>query len=322
MSDASSVGVGHESAPALSKTRAKVGLHTAKRYREVYLLLIPGFVYFVLLWFIPAVGNVLFAMINYHPLRGFFGSEWVGLEHFRRLFAVPELARMLRNTFVISGMRLLYGFPVPIILSLLLNDVDRNGLKRTFQNIIYLPHFLSWVVVATITLSILAPDGLLNAAVEALGGQSRNYMIQPQYFRWILVFQGIWKDAGWGTVIYLAALSNVDPNLYEAAEIDGCTRLQRTRYITFPAILGTAVVVFLLAVGRLVNENFQQIFLMLNPIVLDKGDVFETYIFRVGIESGQFGYATAVGLFKSVVAFVMVVGANWLIRQTGQRGIY
>lgn len=298
------------------------GLHTARRYREVYLLLIPGFAYFVIFWFIPAIGNVLFAMIDYHPLRGFFGSDWVGFANFERLFSVPELGRMLRNTFIISGMRLLFGFPVPIVLSLLLNDVRGERLKRAFQNIIYLPHFLSWVVVATITLSILSPDGLVNLVVEAFGGEAQNFMIRPRYFRWILVFQGIWKDAGWGTVIYLAALSSVDPNLYEAAEIDGCNRIQRTRFITFPAILGTIVVVFLLAVGRLINENFQQIFLMLNPIVLGKGDVFETYIFRVGIEGGQFGYATAVGLFKSVVAFVMVVAANWLIRKSGQRGIY
>lgn len=316
--------LGADDAPAPVSRIAKSGggLHTVRRYREVYLLLIPGFVYFVVLWFVPAVGNALFAMINYHPLRGFLGSEWVGLEHFRRLFSVPDLGRMLRNTFVISGMRLAFGFPVPIVLSLLLNDVTNDRLKKTFQNIIYLPHFLSWVVVATISLSILAPDGLINILVQLLGGEPRNFMVQPSYFRWILVFQGIWKEAGWGTVIYLAALSSVDPNLYEAAEMDGCNRLQRTRYITFPAILGTVVVVFLLAVGRLVNENFQQIFLMLNPIVLEKGDVFETYIFRVGIESGQFGYATAVGLFKSVVAFVMVVGANWLIRKSGRRGIY
>jgi putative aldouronate transport system permease protein len=288
----------------------------------VYLLPIPGLAYFAILWFIPAIGNVLFALIDYHPLKGFFGSDFVGLKHFIRLFSVPDLGMMLRNTFIISGMRLVFAFPVPIILSLLMNDVRNETVKRTFQNVIYLPHFLSWVVVATISLSMLAPQGFINLVIAALGGEEKHFMLYPQYFRWILVFQGIWKSAGWGTVIYLAALSNIDPNLYEAAEMDGCSRFQRTIYITFPALLGTIVVVFLLSVGRLINENFQQIFLMLNPIVLEKGDVFETYIFRVGIEKGQFGYATAVGLFKSIVAFVMVVGANWVIRRAGQRGIY
>jgi putative aldouronate transport system permease protein len=287
------------------------------------LLAVPGILYFAVFRIFPAFGNFAFALIDFHPLRGFFGSAFVGLKYFERLFSNPELGMMMRNTFIISGLRLIFAFPVPVVLALLMNDIRNEPVKSLIQNVIYLPHFISWVVVATITVSILAPGGgLANQVIALLGGKEINFLIKPELFRPILVVQGIWKEAGWGTVIYLAALSSVDPNLYEAAEIDGCNRMQKTWHITVPAIMSTVVVVFLLNVGRLINENFQQIYLMMNPLVAEQGEVFETFVFRIGLEQGQFGYGTAVGLFKSVVALVMVVGANSIIRRFGQRGIY
>jgi len=265
----------------------------------------------------------VFAFLEYNFIQGLFHSRWVGLKHFRRLFAYPDLWRLVRNTFVISGMRLFFAFPIPVALSLFINDIRLSPLKRTIQSLIYLPHFISWVVIAAITIELLAPGGgLVNSIITAMGGKEVYFMLEKDLFRPILVVQGIWKEAGWGTVMYLAALASVNPNLYEAAEIDGCTKLQKTIHISLPAIKGTVIILFLLQVGRLINENFQQIFLMMNPAVQEKAEVFETYTFYRGIIGGEFGYSTAVGLFKSIVAFAMIVVSNSIIRRAGERGIY
>lgn len=303
----------------MTQAMKRSGIH---RFGMIYLIMLPGFLYIILFRLIPLWGN-LFAFMEYNTVRGIFHSRWVGFKHFIRLFTYPDLWMLIRNTFVISLMRLVWGFPMPIILSLFLNDLGRPVLKRILQSLIYLPHFISWVVVASITMQILKPGGgLVNSIITSLGGSEIFFMTEPDFFRPLLVIQGIWKEAGWGTVMYLAALAGVDPNLYEAAEIDGCSKFQRTLFISLPAIKGTAIILFLLAIGRLINENFQQIFLMMNPLVQEKGEVFETYTFYLGIIGGRFGYTTAVGLFKSIVAFTMVVAANKVIRLMGERGIY
>ena len=287
----------------------------------IYLIMIPGMLYFLLFRIIPLWGN-LFAFMEYNVVRGVFHSRWVGLKHFRRLFAYDELWRLVRNTFIISGMRLIFGFPVPVLLSLFLNDTANQKIKRSIQSLIYLPHFISWVVVASITMQVLAPKGIINNILEPFIDTPINFLTNASLFRPIIVLQGIWREAGWSTVMYLAALAGVDPSLYEAAEIDGCSKWQKTRLISLPAIKGTVIVLFLLAIGRLVNENFQQIFLMMNPLTQEVGEVFETYVFYMGIVGGKFGLSTAVGLFKSIVAFTMIVISNSIIRALGERGIY
>jgi putative aldouronate transport system permease protein len=293
-----------------------------RRYRVVYLIMLPALIVMFVYRILPLWGYV-FAVIDYNPFLGVFRSPWVGLRNFERLFGYQDLRLLLRNTFVISGMRLLIGFPVPILLALFLNDTRNAALKRTMQSLIYLPHFISWPVVVAITVTVLAPGGgLVNEVIKALGGTEISFLIRPNWFRPLLVLQGIWKEAGWGTVVYLAALANIDPNLYEAASIEGCNKLQRTWYITLPAAKGVAITLFILGLGRMVNENFQQIFLMMNPLTQAKGEVFETYNFTMGIIFGEFSYATAVGLFKSIVAFIMITVANWLIRRAGERGLY
>lgn len=292
------------------------------RYRFVYLIMLPGFVTILLFRYFPILGNV-FAFIDFNPIAGVFGSKWVGLRYFRELFAFEDLTMLLRNTFIISGMRLLFGFPVPIVLAILINDISSSFLKRSVQSTVYLPHFVSWVVVATISIRILSPSGgLINNIISAFGGEPVFFLSRPGLFRWILVGQGIWKEGGWGTVLYLAALSGIDPNLYEAAQIDGAGRWRQVLHVTIPGISSTIVILLILSVGRMINENFQQIFLMMNPLVYEVGDVFETYVYRIGIVGGRFGYATAIGFFKSVVALVMVVGANQVAKKVGQAGLF
>jgi putative aldouronate transport system permease protein len=284
--------------------------------------MLPGFVTILLFRYFPILGNV-FAFIDFNPIAGVFGSKWVGLRYFRELFAFEDLTMLLRNTFIISGMRLLFGFPVPIVLAILINDISSSFLKRSVQSTVYLPHFVSWVVVATISIRILSPSGgLINNIISAFGGEPVFFLSRPGLFRWILVGQGIWKEGGWGTVLYLAALSGIDPNLYEAAQIDGAGRWRQVLHVTIPGISSTIVILLILSVGRMINENFQQIFLMMNPLVYEVGDVFETYVYRIGIVGGRFGYATAIGFFKSVVALVMVVGANQVAKKVGQAGLF
>lgn len=293
-----------------------------RRHFGIYVFIAVGLVYFGMFKFVPLVYNYI-ALVDFNPLRGVFGSPFVGLKHFRRLFAFYDLQRLLRNTFVISGMRIALGFWIPILFTLLLHDFRNQGIKRSVQTIIYFPHFISWAVVAGLTQKILSPaSGFVNQLIVAGGGEAHHFLVDANWFRWILVFQGIWKESGFGTIIYLAALSGVSPDLYEAAKVDGCNKWQIMRFINIPALIGTAVIMLLLAVGRIINENFAQIFVMLSPTVQNVGDVFETYVFRVGIMEGQISYTTAVSLFKSVVAAVMVVSANTIVDKLGYRGIY
>ena len=291
------------------------------RYREIYLIMLPGLIFFLIFRITPLFGRVM-AFMDYSIVRGFEGSPWVGFKHFERFFTSPDFWVLTRNTFLISGLRLLFGFPVPIIFSLFLNDYRSQTTKRILQSTIYLPHFVSWPVVASLTILLLAPDtGPLNIIVERITGESIFFLIDEQYFRPLLVAQGIWKEAGWGTVIYLAALANVDPGLYESAMIDGANRVQRTVHITLPALFSTAIILFILQLGRMVNENFQQIFLMLTPLTYDVGDVYETFVYRMGLQDGRFSLSTAVGTFKAVVAFIMIMASDFVIKKTGARGV-
>jgi putative aldouronate transport system permease protein len=220
-----------------------------KRYSAVYIIMIPGLVYFIVFKIFTLWGN-LFAFMDYNVVKGIFGSTWVGLKHFRRLFAYEDLWVLIRNTFVISGMRLLFGFPVPILLALFLNDMRNQIAKRTMQSLVYLPHFISWPVVAAMTMELLAPNkGLVNSVIKSLGGQEIFFLMNENLFRPVIVFQGIWKEAGYGTIMYLAALASVDMSLYEAADIDGCSRWQKTWNISLPTIKSTVIILFLLQLG-------------------------------------------------------------------------
>ncbi|OXS76613.1 protein lplB [Domibacillus enclensis] len=293
-----------------------------KRDKWLYLLLLPGLLYFLVFKYAPMWGIVI-AFQDYSPFKGVFGSEWVGFEHFRDFFQNPDFTRLLRNTFILAVLDLVFFFPAPIILALLLNELRINLYKRTVQTLIYVPHFMSWVIIASITyIFFTTSGGVANEIVGHFYGKEINFLSSPDWFRPLIMGQIIWKETGWGTVIFLAALATVDQEQYEAAIVDGAGRFRRLWHVTLPAVRSTIIVLLILRLGNFLDTGFQQIFLMTNSLNRDVADVFDTYVYFVGITQGAFSYSTAVGLFKSVVGIILVLGANKLAKKMGQDGIF
>nr|WP_051254992.1 ABC transporter permease subunit [Pontibacillus marinus] len=285
-------------------------------------MLIPGILYFIIFKYIP-LGGIVIAFQDYNVFNGVFDSPWVGFKHFKNLFEYPEFYQVLNNTILISLYQLILGFPAPIILALLLNEVRKMMFKRTIQTVLYLPHFLSWVIVGGLVISFLSPStGLVNEVIKYFGGAPIFFVQEPEYFRGIIVSSAIWKEVGWGTIIYLAAIAGINPELYEAAEVDGAGKLRQAISITIPSILPTIMVLLLLKIGNILDLGFEQIYMLLNPLVRDTGEVFDTYIYRVGLLGGQYSYTTAIGLFKSVVGFILLVGANKLSKKITGNSVY
>lgn len=293
-----------------------------KKHRVLYLMLLPGIAYYVIFHYIPMYG-VTIAFKEFNIMKGIMGSKWVGLEHFRYLFSLDKFSEIFANTLIISLQRLVFGFPAPIIMSLLLNEVSQLKLKKAIQTSIYLPHFISWVILGGILINLLSIDnGLFNQIRIFFGKEPLGYLTSEKYFRGTLVFSMIWKEYGWGTIIYIAALAGVDPNLYEAAVIDGCSRLRLVWHITLPAIRSTIVVMLILRLGQLMQAGFEQIFILYHPGVYRVADIIDTYVYRIGLGQGRFSLATAVGLFKSVINMALLITANRLARRFGEQGIY
>lgn len=288
----------------------------------LYALLIPGFTFLIIFKYIP-MGGVVIAFKDYNVVKGIMESPWVGLKHFRFLFQSNEFMRVFRNSILISFYRLAWGFPVPILLALLLNEIRRQWYKRSLQTILYLPHFISWVVVIGIVNNFLSPStGLVNKLIEALGGSTMRFMTTPEYFRSILVATDIWKSAGWGTIVYMAAIAGIDPSLYEAAIIDGATRIQRIRYVTLPCIASTIIVMLILRTGSIMSNGFEQVYLMMNALVNEVAEVFETYTYQVGLREGRFSFASAVGIFQSVIGCILIYSNNFLAKKYGGSGLW
>nr|WP_238482889.1 ABC transporter permease subunit [Lederbergia galactosidilytica] len=293
-----------------------------KKDWELYCLLLPGILFFLIYKYLPMWGYVI-AFQDYSSFLGIFGSEWVGFEHFRTLFAEEKFWSLLRNTLLISFYKLVFFFPAPIIIALLLNEIRREIFKRTIQTVIYLPHFVSWVVVAGMTYVIFGTqDGIVNEFIRVLGGKEIPFLTSDSLFRSLIVSQSVWKETGWGTIIFLAALSGVDSQLYEAAIVDGANRWRLLWHITLPAIKSTIFILLILRLGDTLDVGFEQIFLMVNSLTYNVGDVFETYIYREGLVGGKFSYTTAIGFFKSIVGLVLVFGANWIVKKSGEEGIF
>ena len=290
--------------------------------RWLYLFMLPGLLYFIIYKYVPMWG-MLMAFKNYQPHLGLWASEWVGFRHFERFFSEPEFGMLLKNTVIIAVLDLVIFFPVTIILALMLNEVRKSVFKRTIQTFVYVPHFLSWVVVVGIFYIIFGTEGgIINAILEKLGIGKIAFLTDSEWFRPMIVLQMVWKDAGWGTVIFLAALAGVDSNLYEAASMDGASRFRQLWHVTLPSIRSVIVILLILRLGNFLDLGFEQIFLMVNALNREVGEVFDTYVYRVGMQQGQFSYSAAVGLFKSAVAFVLVLGANWLAKKFGEEGVY
>lgn len=293
-----------------------------RRAFPLYLMVLPGLVYFIIFKYVPMLG-ISIAFMDYSPFKGIFGSEWVGLEHFRRLFAEGDFWILLRNTLMLNALDVLFYFPAPILVALLLNEVRRKWFKRTVQTILYAPNFISWVVIVGITLQLFATgSGAINGLLEGWGFERIELMTDPQYFRWVWLFQNIWQGAGWGAIIFLAALSSVDPTLYEAAEMDGANRWRQLWHITLPALSGAIVILFILRLGHIMDLGFEHVFLLQNPMNQEVSEVFETFIYKVGLNEGNYSYSTAVGLFKSAVGLLMVMIANSLAKRLGQEGVF
>lgn len=287
----------------------------------LWLIALPGILYFIIFRYVPMAGNVI-AFQEYNIFQGLLGSPWIGFTHFINMFAYAEFYQILRNTLVLSFYQIVFGFPAPLVLALFLNEVRLMWFKRSVQTLLYLPHFLSWVIVGGIFINLLETDGLLNKVAGLLGLGPVNFLMESGYFRSILVLSGMWKEVGWGMIIYLAALSGINPNLYEAAMVDGAGRWRQMWYITLPALMPAIIVLLLLRIGTLLDANIEQILIFLNPLVRDTGEVIDTYVYRAGLQYAQFSYTTAIGMFKSIVGFMLIVGLNHLSRRTTGESIY
>jgi putative aldouronate transport system permease protein len=290
--------------------------------RWLYLMMVPGLLFFIIFKYGPMFGLTL-AFKDYRPFLGFFRSQWVGLDHFKRFFSDSTFFTLFSNTLVLSLLNILFNFPTPIIFALLLNEVRNKYFKKFVQTATYLPHFLSWVVVAGLSyVMFTTAGGIINESIKALGFPAVNFLSSEKMFRPMIVGQSMWKETGWGTIIYLAALSGVDLEQYEAAHIDGASRLQQLWHITLPSIKPVIITMFILRLGSIIDSSFDQIYNMLNELNRAVGEVFDTYVFYTGITNGQLSYATTVGLFKSVVGFILVVGADRIAKKAGEEGIF
>jgi putative aldouronate transport system permease protein len=289
-----------------------------KKYYALTLMFLPVVVYFFVFKYIP-MGGIAMAFKDYKISLGIWGSEWNGLENFVKLFATKTFARAVKNTLEISFLRIIFGFPVPIILALLLNEVTHEGYKKAVQTITYLPHFISWVVLAGLFEQLLSPS---NGALNSILGTNIYFLGDNEYFRGTLIVTGIWKGAGWSSILYLAAISGIDPSLYEAAKCDGATRLQCTRYITLPCIAATITVMLILEIGGILDAGFDQIFNLYNSAVYETADIIDTYVYRYGLGEMKYAMGTAIGLFKNGLGFILVVGTNWITNRINGNGIW
>ena len=287
------------------------------KHKAFFLIGLPGMLLILLFNYLPMKG-ILIAFQDYSPYKGILKSQWVGFDHFIRLFSDPRFYSMLRNTLVISILSLSI-FPLPIILSLMLNEIRNASFNKGIQTAIYLPHFLSWTVVVSLTYLLLSGEqGLINKIAVELGGTAHDYLFDEKWFYPLLIIQKTWKGIGWNTIVYLAAIVGVDTSLYEAAKIDGANKLQQIWYVTIPAIMPTVIVMFVLQMGTVLSVDFEHIYLMTNPMVKSLSEVFEVYIYQFGIKSGtQYGYTTAIGMFKSVINTILVLFTNWLVHKRG-----
>jgi len=285
------------------------------------LLALPALAHFLIFKYIPLAGNVI-AFQDYNMFAGAFHSKWVGFKHFQFMFQYPEFMMVLKNSLKFGLYSILFGFPAPLLLAILLNEIRKSWFKRTAQTLLYMPHFLSWVIVGGIFTELLANEGVVNRVLSLFGMEPVSFLTEPRYFMGMVIGLGIWKEVGWSMIIYLAALSGINPNLYEAAMVDGAGRIKQAWYITLPLLTPTIIVLLLLRIGHILDANVEQILFFLNPLVREAGDVFDTYVYRVGLVGGQYSYTTAIGLFKALVGIILVVGLNKFSRRTTGESIY
>lgn len=281
--------------------------------RAYYLLLLPFFMFIIVFKYLPMYGVTL-AFKDFRILDGIAGSPWAGLKYFRQLFEAASFWEVFRNTIKISLLNLCLCWPVPIILAIFINEISNQRLKKVFQTVSYLPHFISWIIAASLISDVLALDGPINSVIQALGGKSIYFMADTNTFLGTLVVTNIWKSCGWGSIVYLAAIAGIDPALYEAARADGASKLQEIWHITLPGLRTTMITLFILEVGKIMSSNFDQIYNLYSPAVYSVADVLDTYTYRQGLEGFQYSYATAAGLFQNGIGFILVIISNFVVK--------
>ncbi len=292
-----------------------------KHSKYLYLIFLFPLLYYVVFHYAPMYG-VIVSFKDYNIVKGIWGSPWAGLKHFEKFVKDPYFWKVVRNTFLMSFYNILWGFPVPILLAIMLNEVKHAKFKRVIQSISYLPHFISTVVLCGMLVNLLSTDGLLNQLVRNLGGKSVQFLMYPQYFRTIYVSSSIWQSAGWTSIIYLAALTGIDPEILDAATIDGANRLQRIKHVTIPAITPTISTMLIMNLGRMMNLGYEKVLLLYNGSTYETADIISTYVYRRGILGNSFSYATAVGLFQSVIGIVLLVMANKVSRKLSETSLW
>lgn len=285
-------------------------------------MIIPCLIYFFVFNYIPMYG-IIIAFKDFNFAKGILGSKWIGLENFNYMFGLSDFYQVFWNSLYLSFLRLVFGFPFPILLALLLNEMRSEAYKKITQTVIYLPHFISWVIIGGILANFLSPTwGMVNIIIKSMGYEPIYFLAKTEYFRPIVVIASIWKESGWGTIIYLAAIAGINVEMYEAAVMDGANRLQRLWHITLPCIKATIIILLVLRLGQITGNGFEQIFVLQNPKNLSVSEVFETYTYRVGILGGRFSFGTTVGLFTSVIGMIFLLISNKVARMLGEEGIW
>lgn len=294
----------------------------AKKMKMLYLMMLLPMILLFVFHYIPIYGIVI-AFKKFSPGLGIWKSPWNDFAHFKSLLHDSLFIRALKNTLILSGLKLVVAFPAPIVLAVLLNEVKHVWFKKVAQSVSYLPHFMSWVILASMVGEVLSPQrGIINYVIHSLGGSPINFLSDTHYFIPMLILTDVWKEIGWGAIIYLAAISSINPDLYEAADVDGAGRFKKMLHITIPSLIPMIVILFILGLGNILNGGFDQILNLYNPVVYEVADIIDTYVYRKGLEQFQLDYATAVGLFKNVVGVILILGANAIIRKRSEHGIW
>lgn len=303
-----------------AKKKGKVWA-TMKKRKNIYIMLIPIVVYYIVFYYIPMAGNII-AFQDYRITRGIFKSSFVGLQHFKTFLNDIYFWRLLKNTLVLNLYNLIFYFPMPIILALLLNEVCCTKFKKTVQTITYMPHFISVVIVCGLVRNFVATDGVINTVITALGGESVPFLTDPKYFPAVHTVSAIWQSVGWGSIIYLSALSGIDQELYEAASIDGAGRWKQTLHITLPGLLPTISILLIMQIGQMLSVGAEKILLLYNPAIYETSDTISTYVYRQGILDGSYSYSAAVGFFNSIMNFILLTVANKVSKKSTGTGLF
>jgi putative aldouronate transport system permease protein len=307
---------------ALSKPAQSERKRWKMAHLPFYLMILPGLLYFLIFKYVPMFG-LLISFQRYDPFVGVLNSPWVGLANFKRLFTEHDFPLLLKNTFMFAGLDILFFFPAPIILALLLNEARIKSFRNAVQTVMYAPHFISWVVIVSLTMTLFSSqDGIINQWLSSVGLGTIDMFTKPEWLKPMWLLQNIWQGMGWGSILYLATIASIDPALYEAARMDGAGRLRQIWHVTLPGIRFVIVVLFILRLGEFMDIGFEHIFLLQNPLNVQVSDVFDTYVYRTGILQRDYSYSAVVGMFKSLVGLTLVLGANRLARKLGEEGVY